>query len=104
MAKDEQDTPMRRLLQRIGVADARTIDELYGLEPVYEPAEPAAALSGFAEFLCPYCCEAIGIAIDLTDGSRTWIEDCQVCCRPMQITMATSERGELADVRADRLD
>jgi hypothetical protein len=104
MAKDEQDTPARRLQRRLDNADARLIDELYGLEPVYEPGEGGAALGAFAEFLCPYCSETIGTPIDLTDGSRVWIEDCQVCCQPMQITIEVSERGELGDVTAERMD
>lgn len=42
--------------------------------------------------------------IGRTDGSRQWIEDCQVCCRPMQITITTDDDGELEAVRAERLD
>jgi hypothetical protein len=96
---NDQDTPSRRLLQRVGSSD-----EIYGLEPVYEPGDAGAALGAFAEFPCPCCCETIGTTIDLTDGSRVWIEDCQVCCQPMQITIEVDERGELRDVTAERLD
>lgn len=104
VAKHDEDTPSQRLLQRIGQVDAHTVDELYGLEPVFEPADAAASLGAFAEFLCPWCGEVGGTAVDLTDGSRQWIEDCQVCCRPMQIAITTDERGELDEVRAERLD
>jgi hypothetical protein len=104
MAKSDQNTPSRRLLQRVGRSDERLVDELYGLEPVYEPGDAGAALGAFAEFPCPCCCETIGTTIDLTDGSRVWIEDCQVCCQPMQITIEVDERGELRDVTAERLD
>ncbi|MFK8052232.1 MAG: CPXCG motif-containing cysteine-rich protein [Woeseiaceae bacterium] len=34
---------------------------------------------------CPYCGEPIELFIDLSAGSADYIEDCQVCCRPMQI-------------------
>jgi hypothetical protein len=104
MTKEHEDTPTQRLMQRVGSDDARLVDELYGLEPAYEPGEGVPALDAFAEFLCPYCCESIGTSIDLTDGSRSWIEDCQVCCQPMQITITVSERGELGDVVAERAD
>ena len=104
MAKRDQDTPSRRLLQRIGPVDARTVDELYGLEPVFEPTDAASSLDTFAEFLCPSCGAVGGTSVDLTDGSRSWIEDCQVCCRPMQIAITTDERGALDQVRAERLD
>lgn len=103
MAKRDPDTPSQRLLQRIDQVDARTVDELYGLEPVFEPADTAAPLGAFAEFLCPSCGEVGGTTVDLTDGSRSWIEDCQVCCQPMQITITTNDRGELGDVRAERI-
>jgi hypothetical protein len=104
VAKRNPDTPSQRLLQRIGRTDARSVEELYGLEPVFEPADVTSSLGAFAEFLCPWCGEVGGTTIDLTDGSRQWIEDCQVCCRPMQITISVDERGELEAARAERLD
>lgn len=94
-----------RLAARLGSLDDATIDTLYGLEPVYEPGGDAgAALGAFAEFLCPYCGEHIGTAIDLTEGSRSHIEDCQVCCRPMLVAITVDDAGELAGVDAFRSD
>ena len=104
MAKHDQDTPSQRLLQRIGRADARTVDELYGLEPVFEPADAVASLGAFAEFLCPWCGEVGGTAVDLTDGSRSWIEDCQVCCHPMRVEVEVSALGELLSVSVSRTE
>ena len=37
---------------------------------------------------CPYCGEAIEILLDLSGGSQSYIEDCQVCCRPIQIQLS----------------
>lgn len=38
------------------------------------------------EFECPYCAEPISMLLDLSaDGTQTYIEDCQVCCQPIQI-------------------
>lgn len=34
---------------------------------------------------CPYCGEAIEIAIDDSVEHQRYIEDCQVCCRPIDI-------------------
>ena len=104
MARGHKNTPSRRLMQRLGSTDARLIDALYGLEPVFEPGHADAALGTYAEFLCPYCCESIGTLIDLIDGSRAWIEDCQVCCQPMQISIELDEHGEVGDVTAERVD
>ena len=104
MTKNRSSTPAESLRQKLSSADAHLVDGLYGLEPVYEPGDAGAALGAFAEFPCPGCCETIGTTIDLTDGSRAWIEDCQVCCQPMQITIEVDERGELRGVTAERLD
>lgn len=37
-------------------------------------------------FLCPYCGEEISVLLDLSCHSQTYIEDCEVCCRPIQIS------------------
>jgi len=31
--------------------------------------------------------------IDLSAGTQTYIEDCEVCCRPIQIRFAANESG-----------
>lgn len=49
---------------------------------------------------CPFCGEAISIVIDTSAGSQSYIEDCQVCCQPMQIVVDVAD-GELQSVRAD---
>lgn len=34
---------------------------------------------------CPYCGERIDIQVDASAGEQRYIEDCQVCCRPIGI-------------------
>jgi hypothetical protein len=34
---------------------------------------------------CPYCGERIEIVVDASAGDQRYIEDCQVCCRPISI-------------------
>jgi hypothetical protein len=94
------------LRERIGSLDEHTVDELYGLEPVFEPAAAgsASALGAYVEFLCPYCCENIGTNVDMTDGSRSYIEDCQVCCQPIAISLQVDANGELSGIEAERAD
>jgi hypothetical protein len=42
---------------------------------------------------CPYCGEPIDLEIDESGGSEQhYIEDCSVCCRPIEVR-ATVERG-----------
>jgi predicted DCC family thiol-disulfide oxidoreductase YuxK len=33
---------------------------------------------------CPYCGEFFDTLIDLTQGNQVTIEDCYVCCRPIE--------------------
>ena len=48
-------------------------------------------------FKCPYCFEKISMILDLSsDGTQTYIEDCEVCCRPIQITFV-AESGRLLE-------
>jgi hypothetical protein len=96
---------LERLKQRIAKIDGPAVDELYGLEPVFEPgAVQAAALGEFVELQCPWCGEAYGSQVDLTDRSRCYIEDCQVCCQPIEITLDVNEDGVLLNVQTTRLD
>ena len=39
-----------------------------------------------ADVVCPYCGEFVTIAVDPGGGtSQQYIEDCEVCCKPIQI-------------------
>ena len=42
---------------------------------------------------CPYCWEPIEILLDLADDAGQWTEDCQVCCRPILITVQPGSQG-----------
>jgi hypothetical protein len=97
-------SPIDALKQRINDLDGRAVDELYGLEPVFEPGEGGAALGEFAELQCPYCGEVYGTHVDLTGRSRVYIEDCQVCCQPIEVTLEVSEAGELLRASTARMD
>ncbi|HEY8682184.1 MAG TPA: CPXCG motif-containing cysteine-rich protein, partial [Rhodanobacter sp.] len=35
---------------------------------------------------CPYCGEPIEILVDASAGDQHYIEDCQVCCRPIKLS------------------
>jgi hypothetical protein len=82
------------------------IDRLYGLEPVIEPAGEAGsdALEQFVEEACPYCGEMMPLRLDLSAGSQSYVEDCQVCCQPIQIGVRVDEAGELEGLSAERCD
>jgi transcription elongation factor Elf1 len=53
-------------------------------------------------FQCPYCWETISVLVDLSVPGQTYVEDCEVCCNPMEITVTCSE-GELQGFEAREL-
>ena len=42
---------------------------------------------------CPYCDEHITILVDLSVAEQSYIEDCEVCCRPMTINAIVDGDG-----------
>ncbi len=51
---------------------------------------------------CPYCGESIGVLIDISDQDQQYIEDCQVCCRPITFVITAGEDGDVSvTVRAE---
>lgn len=36
---------------------------------------------------CPHCGESISLLLDLTGGTQSYVEDCQVCCQPIQVNL-----------------
>lgn len=45
---------------------------------------------------CPYCGESIELLIDASAGDQDYIEDCQVCCQPINISVRINEEGEVS--------
>ncbi len=90
--------------RRPGLPDAAIIDARYGLEPVYEPGGSDAELGRFITVDCPYCGERYQTPVDLTAGSFCYVEDCQICCRPIELSGEVGETGALDRCAARRLD
>ena len=44
---------------------------------------------------CPYCGEIIEIIIDCSIPEQEYIEDCEVCCRPINLTVYI-DNGEIS--------
>ncbi|HEY6527136.1 MAG TPA: CPXCG motif-containing cysteine-rich protein [Cellvibrionaceae bacterium] len=42
---------------------------------------------------CPYCGESISVLIDAQDVGTQYIEDCQVCCRPIVFRVSEDMSG-----------
>src|ERR1700733_2322069 len=87
--------------------DQKAIDARYGLEPVFEPQQSARTGDGAAQFAsvqCPYCGEAFDTLVDLSAGSASYVEDCQVCCQPIELAIEVAMNGNLTSVGARRCD
>ena len=51
-------------------------------------------------FTCPHCGEEISMVLDLSVTRQSYIEDCEVCCLPIEIQYAV-EDGALVEFSAD---
>jgi len=42
---------------------------------------------------CPYCGESIDVLIDCSVARQDYVEDCQVCCRPILFSVSVETDG-----------
>lgn len=55
-----------------------------------------------AEYVCAYCGEPNTTFVDLSaGGSQSYIEDCQVCCRPNILYITVDEETLEVDIQTD---
>ena len=55
-----------------------------------------------AEYTCAYCGESSTTFIDLSAGStQSYIEDCQVCCRPNTLYILVDEETLDVEIQTD---
>lgn len=54
-------------------------------------------------FTCPYCWQEISMILDLSIEEQSYIEDCEICCRPIQI-FYKSENVEISDFYAESIE
>ena len=60
------------------------------MEPVY-----------FQQVQCPYCGESIDLEVDSSGGQQSYIEDCRVCCRPIEVRVVWGGDGWCLKVGRD---
>ena len=46
-------------------------------------------------FQCPHCWEDISMLIDMSQHQQIYIEDCEVCCNPIQLGVQTDGQNML---------
>lgn len=44
---------------------------------------------------CPYCGENIDVLLDPHESEQSYVEDCQVCCRPIVFQVLENPEGDL---------
>jgi hypothetical protein len=54
------------------------------------------------EFQCPYCWESITMLLDSSVSKQTYIEDCEVCCNPIEVSVEF-DNEELINFSSSRL-
>ncbi len=54
------------------------------------------------EVQCPYCGESIEVDVEPMAEDQSFIEDCTVCCRPIQYNVTPSDEG--VEVNAAKSD
>ena len=91
------------------LTDAQSIDVQYGLEPVIDTslsADHGGAPGGvqFHVVECPYCGESFETQLDTSSDSARYIEDCQICCQPIEFRLEVDHAGVLQALSTLRSD
>jgi len=51
-------------------------------------------------YTCPYCGEVIETLIDASQGSQQTIEDCSVCCCPIELNIEIDDINQKINLTA----
>ena len=51
---------------------------------------------------CPYCGECFETDVEIYAGSQDYIEDCPVCCRPIEFPLHIGEADRIASLSTRR--
>ena len=54
-------------------------------------------------FQCPYCWEEISMLLDVSVSFQKYIEDCEVCCNPIEVSVGYKD-GQFATFVADSIE
>jgi hypothetical protein len=58
-------------------------------------------LTETARIQCPYCGESIDIIVDESIEQQSYVEDCSVCCRPIELSVTVTAEEILIDAKRD---
>ena len=93
----------------VNLRHAQSIDVQYGLEPAIDSsisADNGGAPGGvqFHSVECPYCGESFETQVDTSSGSARYVEDCQICCQPIEFSLEVDHAGALVALSTLRSD
>ena len=54
-------------------------------------------------YQCPYCWEEVSVLVDLSQYNQKYIEDCEVCCNPIEFEIKCTSHG-LMDFHSRSID
>lgn len=54
-------------------------------------------------FQCPYCLAEISMLVDPSVSSQKYIEDCEVCCNPIEVQISI-EKNEIVGFEANSIE
>lgn len=54
-------------------------------------------------FQCPYCWENVSVLLDASVSEQTYIEDCEICCNPIEVTCVFNNQ-ELTSFQAQSIE
>ena len=55
-------------------------------------------------FQCPYCWEEISMLLDPSIQQQNYVEDCEICCNPIEISSQFNISNELESFHAHNLE
>lgn len=59
-------------------------------------------MEGFVEISCPHCGEPSTLEVEAGERDQEFVQDCSVCCRPLQVRLHIAEDGSIqASVEAE---
>lgn len=44
---------------------------------------------------CPYCWESFSLLVDASIDSQAYVEDCEICCRPIDFVVQVDEQDQI---------
>jgi hypothetical protein len=92
---------------KTGFLSEAEIDARYGLEPAIGAESAAPDADGSPAFVivhCPYCGEPFETSADASAGPCKYVEDCQVCCQPIDMELTVDDDGRFAELVPRRGD